>query len=124
MGLSSSSPEQRYVASAWSCGVVIVWLQYGMSNVSFDWDDRKSLRNKKKHGISFEEATSVFYDEFAILIDDPEHSLDEERFILLGLSSTLRILVVCHCYREADDVIRIISARKATRVERGDYRGK
>ena len=92
-----------------------------MSELSFDWDSRKNAANQRKHGISFEEATTVFSDEQALLIDDPEHSSDEERFILLGMSAVLRALVVCHCYREGEDAIRIISARKATRKERSVY---
>jgi len=92
-----------------------------MKWLSFSWDARKNASNRKKHGISFEEAQTVFEDENALLIDDPDHSIDEDRFILLGLSARPRILVVCHCYREQDDVIRIISARKATRSEQIQY---
>ena len=92
-----------------------------MSELSFDWDSRKNTANQRKHGISFEEAATVFSDEQALLIDDPEHSSDEERFVLLGMSAALRARVVCHCYREGDDLIRIISARKATRKERSMY---
>jgi uncharacterized protein len=92
--------------------------------VSFEWDDRKNLANKRKHRVSFEEAQTVFYDEEALLRDDPDHSEGEDRFILLGLSAALRTLVVCHCYRKADQVIRIISARKATRSEGRDYQRK
>jgi uncharacterized DUF497 family protein len=92
-----------------------------MSTLRFEWDDRKAAANDKKHGVSFEEARTVFFDERARLIDDPDHSEDEERFILLGLSSTLRLLVVCHCYRSAGNVIRIISARKATARESKSY---
>ena len=88
-----------------------------MSTLRFEWDEHKSAVNQSKHGVSFEEARSVFFDERARLIDDPDHSEDEERFILLGLSSTLRLLVVCHCYRSEGNVIRIISARKATARE-------
>lgn len=84
----------------------------------FEWDVPKGRSNEHKHGVSFEEAQTVFADELGLLIHDPDHSEDEERFILLGLSSTLRALVVCHCYRSGDDVIRIISARKADRRER------
>jgi hypothetical protein len=82
-----------------------------MKWLSFSWDARKNASNRKKHGISFEEAQTVFEDENALLIDDPDHSIDEDRSILLGLSARPRILVVCHCYREQDDVIRIISAQ-------------
>jgi uncharacterized DUF497 family protein len=92
-----------------------------MSTLQFEWDARKATANAKKHGVSFEEARSVFFDERARLIDDPDHSEDEARFILLGLSSSLRLLLVCHCYRSDDNVIRIISARKATAVESKSY---
>ena len=93
-----------------------------MSALRFEWDDRKATANEKKHGVSFEEARSVFFDEQATLIDDPDHSGNEERFILLGRSSVLRLLLVCHCYRSGGDVIRIISARKATALESKSYR--
>jgi uncharacterized DUF497 family protein len=93
-----------------------------MKWLSFEWDLRKNASNRRKHGISFEEAQTVFGDENALFMADPDHSIDEDRFILLGLSERLRILVVCHCYRESDDVIRIISARKATRSEQMQYR--
>lgn len=92
-----------------------------MSALHFEWDDRKAAANLKKHGVSFEEARSVFYDDRAKLIDDPDHSEDEDRFILLGLSATLRVLVVCHCYRTDGGAIRIISARKATARETQSY---
>jgi len=86
-----------------------------------EWDPRKATENRRKHGVSFEDAQTVFSDERARLIDDPDHSAGEERFILLGLSSSLRLLVVAHCYRAAGNVIRIISARKATRDEARFY---
>ena len=92
-----------------------------MSALRFEWNERKAEVNAKKHGVSFEEARSAFFDERARLIDDPDHSEDEERFILLGLSSSLRLLLVCHCYRTAGNVIRIISARKATAQESKSY---
>lgn len=92
-----------------------------MSALHFEWDERKAAANRKKHGVSFEEAKSAFYDERAKLIDDPDHSDEEDRFILLGLSSALRLLVVCHCYRSEKGVIRIISARKATTKEMKSY---
>ena len=92
-----------------------------MAEIRFEWNPSKSATNRRKHGVSFEEASTVFTDEHALLIDDPEHCEDEDRFILLGLSSSLRMLVVCHCYRESDALIRIISARKATRKEREFY---
>lgn len=92
-----------------------------MSASRFEWDERKAASNASKHGVTFEEARSVFFDERARLIDDPDHSSDEDRFILLGLSSSLRLLLVCHCYRSAGDVIRIVSARKATAHESKFY---
>src|SRR5512147_1131838 len=92
-----------------------------MTALRFEWDARKSRLNRTKHGVSFEEAQTVFLDDHALLIDDPDHSDDEDRFVLLGLSSTLRALVVCHCYRRRGQVIRIISARKADPQERALY---
>lgn len=92
-----------------------------MSDLTFEWNDRKGSENKRKHGVSFDEAKSAFLDENARLIPDPENSDDEDRFILLGLSIQLRLLLVCHCYREEGNVIRIISARKADRSERMQY---
>ena len=92
-----------------------------MSSISFIWDEKKARENLKKHNISFEEAQTVFSDPNARMIFDPEHSGDEERFILLGISYGLRLLVVCHCYREDDMVIRIISARKANKNEQTQY---
>jgi uncharacterized DUF497 family protein len=92
-----------------------------MNRLSFIWDKKKSLINRKKHGISFEEAQTIFFDEHALIIYDPDHSQEENRFILLGLSAKLRILVVCHCYCEQEQQIRIISARKATRSEQKQY---
>ena len=92
-----------------------------MKTISFVWDGTKAESNLKKHKISFEEAQTVFSDPNARMIFDPEHSGDEQRFILLGISSGLRLLVVCHCYREDDMVIRIISARKAKKKEQKKY---
>ncbi|OGL16774.1 MAG: hypothetical protein A3K12_04145 [Candidatus Rokubacteria bacterium RIFCSPLOWO2_12_FULL_71_19] len=92
-----------------------------MPDVRFEWDVHKETRNRRKHGVSFAEAETVFSDEHALLIDDPDHSTRENRFALLGLSARLRTLVVVHCYRERGAVIRIISARKATRRERDIY---
>ena len=92
-----------------------------METIRFEWDNNKNEINKKKHKISFEEAQTVFYDSEALLINDPEHSLDEERFIILGFSEKANLLVVCHCYRESESVIRIISARKATKSEAEQY---
>lgn len=94
-----------------------------MSDIIFEWDPNKASSNIKKHGMSFEEAQSVFYDSYARLIPDPDSSFGEERFILLGESSQFKTLVVCHCYREPDDRIRIISARKAEKHERKQYKG-
>ena len=85
-----------------------------MSALIFEWDEKKSRINKQKHGVSFEEAKTVFFDERALFVEDPDHSESEDRFILLGFSAALRLLVVCHCYRDQENVIRIISARKAT----------
>jgi uncharacterized DUF497 family protein len=92
-----------------------------MGDIRFEWDEKKNRQNIRKHGVSFEEAQSVFLDDHAMRFYDPDHSEDEDRFLMLGLSFTLRILVVCHCHRERDAVIHIISARKATRQERVHY---
>lgn len=92
-----------------------------MNGIKFEWDNNKNEINKKKHKISFEEAQTVFYDTEALVIDDPDHSEQEDRFIILGLSKKAKLLVVCHCYRESDSVIRIISARKATTTETSYY---
>jgi uncharacterized DUF497 family protein len=88
------------------------------------WEERKNRDNIKKHKFSFEEAETVFYDPNGKLISDPDHSKDEDRFIILGLSKMLRLLVVCHCYRENDETIRIITARKAEKKEAKYYGGK
>ncbi len=92
-----------------------------MPDLRFKWDQRKNSANKRKHGVSFEEARTVFYDDRALLLEYVDEEHDEDRFVLLGLSAGLRTLVVCHCYREEDLLIRIISARKANREERRDY---
>jgi uncharacterized protein len=92
-----------------------------MAEVRFEWHSPKTAANAQKHGISFDEASSVFSDDHALLLPDPDHSVAEDRFILLGLSAYLRTLVVVHCYRESDEVVRLISARKATRSERAQY---
>ena len=92
-----------------------------MDRLRFEWDPEKNEINKRKHQVSFEEAQTVFYDEEAKVIDDPEHSADEERFIILGFSKRANLLVVCHCYRASETVIRIISARKATKTEMRQY---
>jgi uncharacterized DUF497 family protein len=91
--------------------------------ISFEWDRSKAAINLKKHQVSFDEAKSVFYDEFAVQFFDEDHSTDEERFLLLGMSSGTRLLLVCHCEREHGEVIRIISARKATKRESAFYQG-
>ena len=90
-----SNPETRLFAHQLQCSYT-----FSMSTLRFEWDERKSAANAKKHGVSFEEAKSVFVDEQAKLIDDPDHSHDEDRFVLLSLRSSLRLLVVCHCYRD------------------------
>lgn len=90
----------------------------------FSWDEKKNTSNRRKHGVSFEEAQTAFFDDNAIEFCDPDHGQKEDRFILIGRSLWLRILVVCHCYRQSEDVIRIISARKATLKERTYYAGR
>ena len=92
-----------------------------MSMLEFEWDPKKAAANLKKHRVSFEEARTVFLDERAKLIDDPDHSSDEDRFVLLGISGLLRVLLVCHCYRQQGQTIRIISARKASAGEARQY---
>ena len=95
-----------------------------VDDLRFEWDNRKAAANLRKHGVSFEEAQTVFYDERALFQEDAEHSQDEDRFLILGLSITTRVLVVCHCYRESDEVIRVISARKADAEERAKYESR
>jgi len=92
-----------------------------VKGLKFEWDEPKNSSNLGKHGVSFEEAETALADENALLLADPEHSETEDRFVLLGLSTSIRLLVVCHCYREKESVIRIISARKADRAEREQY---
>jgi uncharacterized protein len=92
-----------------------------VSQLLFEWDPAKDRQNQRKHGVSFDEARTAFLDEHGRLIHDPDHSDEEDRFVLLGFSSALRLLVVCHCHRGGDDVIRIISARKANRTEGAMY---
>ena len=92
-----------------------------MEGIRFEWDDNKAASSIVKHGISFEEAATVFGDEYAVLFDDPDHSGKEDRFILLGMSIAANILIVCHCTREDDSIIRIISARRATKKESEQY---
>lgn len=95
-----------------------------MDEFRFVWAEAKNKANLKKHGVSFEEAQTAFFDEEALVFYDPDHSTDEDRFLLLGMSLQLRVLVVCHCYREDDSVIRLISARRAGRKERNFYAGE
>jgi uncharacterized DUF497 family protein len=97
----------------------IVYVKY----IHFTWSSVKDSQNRRKHGVSFEEARSAFFDEKARLIHDPEHSDQEDRFLLLGMSRRIRLLLVCHCNRESDEEIRIISARKATAAEAEQYWG-
>jgi hypothetical protein len=91
--------------------------------IKFEWNATKAASNQKKYGVSFEEAKSVFYDEFAIQFFAGENSETEERFLMLGLSNESRVLIVCHCECDAGNIIRIISARKATKNERKHYEG-
>ena len=93
-----------------------------MEDICFEWNEAKSKANIRKHRISFEEAKSVFFDEYALLIADPDHSETEDRFVLLGLSAKLRLLLVCHCFEVDDNLIRVISCRKANRKEMSLYR--
>ena len=93
----------------------------GIDKLIFEWDERKARSNEKKHGISFNEAKTVFYDENARLLYDAEHSSEEERYILLGMSDTLSVLVVCHVYEEGEETIRIFSARRANKREQQQY---
>ncbi|MBW2013789.1 MAG: BrnT family toxin [Deltaproteobacteria bacterium] len=95
-----------------------------MKSISFSWDDRKNLANQKKHRVSFDEAQSIFYNEHAIEYYDPDHSESEDRFLMLGLSYKVRVLVVSYTLREDETEIRIISARKATKKEQKAYTGE
>ena len=92
-----------------------------MKSINFEWDESKNQINQRKHGIDFEEAKTVFYDDNAILFDDPEHSMEEDRFLILGISKHENLCIVSHCYRSGDNSIRIISARKATKNETKTY---
>ena len=91
--------------------------------ITFEWDEDKAAANLKKHRVSFEEAKSIFFDEFAVQFFDDGHSSDEERFLMLGMSSVAKLLIVCHCERDHGAAIRIFSARKATKRESAFYRG-
>ncbi|KAF3983574.1 MAG: BrnT family toxin [Methylococcales symbiont of Hymedesmia sp. n. MRB-2018] len=95
-----------------------------MKKVEFEWDNNKDRINTSKHGVSFDEAQTAFYDEYAIQFFDPEHSASEVRFLLLGMSFKLKTLVVCHCFREEETVVRIVSARKADKDESKAYWSK
>ena len=129
-GHAARRPAGEADAAATDAGVRHAWVSLdkyvqckynvNMGSIEFEWDERKNQENLRKHGIAFQEAETVFSDEHALLIDDSEHSGIEDRFVLLGLSADLHTLVVCHCYR-CGSVIRIISARKATRREREQY---
>lgn len=92
-----------------------------MKEIKFTWDENKNEINKRKHGLSFEEASEVFGDENAILFDDPDHSIEEDRFLIIGAVKSTKICIVSHCYRDNDNVIRLISAREATKNERTIY---
>ena len=94
-----------------------------MIEIKFEWDDKKAKSNLKKHGVSFEEAQTVFFDDLAVQFWDDSQSKKEERFLMLGLSNKLRVLLVVHCFRENDSAIRIVSARKATKKEMNEYSG-
>ena len=102
---------------------VVHFNTYSVRMIKFEWGSAKASSNLKKHGISFVEAQSVFYDEFAIQFFDAESSAAEDRFLMLGMSGEAKLLLVCHCEREGGDAIRIISARKATSNERKYYHG-
>ena len=91
--------------------------------IDFEWDEAKAAANLKKHHVSFDEAQSIFFDEFGVQFFDGEHSFDEERFLMLGMSSGAKLLIVCHCERDHGTTIRIISARKATKRESAFYQG-
>jgi uncharacterized DUF497 family protein len=93
-----------------------------MEELRFEWDERKNSLSRRKHGVDFDEARTAFYDDHAALIEDPDHSETEERGVLMGMSVVLRVLIVCHSVRAGGDVIRIISARRADRVEQRNYR--
>lgn len=93
-----------------------------MEQILFEWDENKNEINKRKHGLSFETAREVFYDKSAILFDDPDHSDEEERFLIIGMIKSSKICIVSHCYRKSDTVIRLISAREATKKEKKIYK--
>ena len=113
-------PHPRYLRRAIAGAIQCIYI-LAMEERRFEWGPRKASQNAKKHGVTFDEAASTFSDERALVIPDPDHSVAEEHFILLGLSMKLRVVVVCHCLRERAGTIRIISARKATKSERQEY---
>lgn len=118
--MTSVDPWNRFDFGGLTCELQCSYV-VRVADLQFEWDEAKAEENLAKHGVSFVEATRVFEDERARLLADPDHSEAEDRFILLGLSWSLRVLVVVHCYRSEDEVIRIISARKATRAEVQHY---
>lgn len=93
-----------------------------MADLRFEWDPRKADANLRKHGVSFDEAQTAFLDDIALVMADPDHSAAEDRFLLLGATASSKLLVVCHCYRGRDELIRLISARRANRREKATYR--
>ena len=116
-GSTAVAPRRRRPA----CVYVHRTYTTSVPELRFSWDPRKASSNRRKHGVTFEEARSAFHDPSALVIADPEHSEEEDRFILLGLSSRLRLVVVVHCHRESSDVIRLISARRARQAEQRQY---
>jgi uncharacterized DUF497 family protein len=108
-------------AGATDCSVHISYVHWHVDELRVEWNPAKARLNQRKHGVAFEEAQTVFADEDALLLADPAHSAVEDRFYLLGLNARLRVLVVIHCYRSEDGVVRLISARKATPSERAQY---
>jgi|HubBroStandDraft_1064217.scaffolds.fasta_scaffold29436_3 uncharacterized DUF497 family protein len=117
---SHPNPGKPKYTANWTCHYTVVTLVI-MSSLRFEWDEKKNASNWRRHRVSFDEARTAFLDDNARVIPDPDHSQREERFVLIGLSISLRILVVCHCYRGSDEVIRIISARRADRDEIKQY---
>ena len=119
---SPSSPPRNKISHSNMAFIIAIYIIYRYNiDMKFEWDENKRKINNRKHEIDFEEAKSVFYDDEAILIPDPDHSKEEERFLILGLSKKTNLLVVCHCYRTSKDIIRIINARKATKSEKKLY---
>lgn len=98
-----------------------IHMESEFEHLDFTWDERKAESNARKHGVTFQEASEVFEDRFGRVIDDPDHSLEEQRFIIIGMSISARVLTVVHCIRAAGSIVRIISARRATKNEEGQY---